>query len=227
MSEVTFGQLESWGSGATFGGGSDQEDFLNLKEDGTYRVRMVGGPPHEFRIHWARDNNGKMRRVKCAGRDCLLCKEGDEPQVRYMAGVIDREDGRVKVLEFTRSVYARLKTLFYDDEWGEPSGYDIKIKKNSKEKSPRDIYKTEPVPRGMGPITDEEATLVKEFFDRVVLDRFAAPGKNDEIIRKLGREETPTASSSDSFKTGEGSVVASQSGDSDASTVATDDDFDF
>jgi len=223
MSEVTFGQLESWGSGASMGGGAGTDEFLNLKEDGTYRVRMVGGPPHEFRIHWARNGEGKLRRIKCAGRDCALCNEGNEPQVRYLSPVIDREDGRVKALEFPRSVYGRLKGLFFDDEWGNPNNYDIKIIKNSKEKSPRDIYKTEPVPRGMGPITDEEKALVKEFSDRVNLDRLAAPGKNDENLRKLGREDVPLASASDSFTTG-----ASPSSISDANEDSgADDDFDF
>lgn len=217
MSENTFGKLDSWGSRPTSNAsGADKDDFLNLRDDGTYRVRIVSGRPYKFQVHWVRDTSGKMRRVKCAARDCPLCKEGDEAQVRYMSAVIDRSDGRVKVMEFPRSVFNALADMYNDEEWGDPMNYDIKIIKN-KSAAPRDKYKTSGIPSSIGRPSEDEMDSVTEFTDRVSLDKLSAPLRPAEVLRILGRDEPETSSSTDDFVTPA----------AEATTDSGDDEFDF
>jgi hypothetical protein len=229
MPKVTFGQLESWGS-ASSQGGTEKDDFLNMKEDGIYQIRTVTeGAPYEFAVHWAQNTEGKARKINCAGRDCLLCKEGNEPQVKYMIAALNRDKNRVQVVEFGKQVYTALKKHAFDPDWGDPRNYDIKIDKD-RGRGASATYILTAKPTGMGPLSQEESQKVKEFLTRVNLDRLSAPSTEDEILRKLGRKEMLPATAQGSWGARSATPPAASANAAKAvepAGVSGDEDFDF
>jgi hypothetical protein len=223
MAKVTFGQLDSWDA-ASSSGGTDKEDFLNMKDDGIYQLRTVTtGAPFEFAVHWAENVEGKARKINCAGRDCLLCKEGNNAQVKYMIAALNREKGRVQVVEFGKQVYMALKKLAFDPDWGDPRGYDIKIDKD-RSRGASATYMVTAKPTGMGPITAEEQVKVKEFLARVNLDRLSAPALEDEILRKLGRKGAQPATAQSPWNSRSSVSAPKQASPAPTAAEASDDD---
>ena len=102
-------------------------DFLKLK-DGINQMRIVSSPA-QINIHWEKGIDGQNKKVICPGSGCPICKAGHAPQLRYQIQVIDRTDGKVKVLEQGSTVFNAIKAYAVDPEYGDPSKYDIKIKK--------------------------------------------------------------------------------------------------
>jgi len=137
---------------------NQQMDFLRL-EQGTNQMRIVSSPS-QMDIHWENDINGGKRKIICLGVKCPICKkgEGHTPQTRYQIQVIDRKDGKIKVLECGKQIIKSIKDYAVDSDYGDPTQYDIKIKK---EGSGRDTkYSVMPVPSKY-PLTPEEEELVK------------------------------------------------------------------
>lgn len=222
MTQPAFGKLDSWlpesnSSGSAF----DKDDFLNMKDDGKYLLRIVQDGPCIFAIHWANDAQGRPRRVNCSLTDCPLCAEANKAQPKYLIAAINRERGRVQLVEFGKQVYNQIVNLRKDKDWGDPRNYDVKIDKD-RSRGISSTYIVTAVPRNMGPINQEEALMVKDFLARVSAEKFAQPAKVEEIMRKLGRSEGHSADATASFKSG-GSVAAVKA----AATIAEDDDFDF
>lgn len=195
---VTFGKT-SWDTPApTTGGGGD--DFLHLNKDGQYILRVIGEAPFEYAAHWAEDVNGQKRRVKCAGRDCVLCKEGVRPQVRYLLEVInfknnnDTSTGETKIVEFGAQVYNQIRSLYNNPHWGDPRGYNIMIDRDQK-RGPSGMYQV--MPLGKEELNTELKAASVEFKDRIkeVLGKFAEPSTNEEILMKLGRVQNDENSS--------------------------------
>ncbi len=210
----TFGKLDSWETEAKEGGAFDKNDFLNMKDDKVYAIRIGQDAPCIYAIHWAKDANGKAKRINCAMTDCPLCAEGNNAQQKYLIAAINRERGRVQLVEFGRQVYNQIVKLRKDKDWGDPRSYDIKIDKD-RARGMTDTYRVTPVPRGMGPLNAEEELMVKDFLARVSVDKFAQPSKVEEINRKLGRSDSAEPTSP---------FVANGAP---KSAVVADDDFDF
>lgn len=222
MAQPAFGKLDSWlpesnQSGSPF----DKDDFLNMKDDGKYLLRIVQDGPCIFAIHWATDVQGRARRVNCSLNDCPLCAEGNKAQPKYLIGAINRERGRVQLVEFGKQVYNQIVNLRKDKDWGDPRQYDIKIDKD-RSRGISNTYIVTAVPRNMGPINQEETLMVKDFLSRVSAERFAQPAKVEEILRKLGRAEGAAPDASASFKS-----VGASTATKAAANIAEDDDFDF
>jgi predicted lipoprotein with Yx(FWY)xxD motif len=203
------------------GSAFDKDDFLNMKDDGKYLLRIVQDGPCIFAIHWANDVQGKARRVNCALNDCPLCAEGNKAQPKYLIAAINRERGRVQLVEFGKQVYNQIVNLRKDKDWGDPRQYDIKIDKD-RSRGISNTYIVTGVPRNMGPMNQEEMLMVKDFLSRVSAEKFAQPSKVEEILRKLGRSDGGSADSSAAFR----STGASAAGRA-AANIAEDDDFDF
>lgn len=181
---ATFGEKD-WGEDSASAGGAS--DFFNMKDDGQYGVRIVG-KPHEFAAHWV-EANSVRKKVNCAGKDCILCKKGLKPSIRYLIPVIMRKGpgvanaGEVKVTEFGPQVYRAIRALVQTEDWGNPVHYDIMVDK-SKKRGPQGTYFVTPTKRV--PLRDEEKAAVKEFMERIKLTEFSAPLSNEEILDKLG-----------------------------------------
>ena len=226
MAQITFGKLDSWysegggGNGAAF----DKDDFLNMREDGKYLLRIAQEGPCIFAIHWGTDVQGRARRVNCAVEGCALCAEANKPQPKYIVAAINRERGRVQLVEFGKQVYNQIVNLRKDKDWGDPRNYDIKIDKD-RSRGISNTYIVTAVPRNIGPISPDEALMVKDFLARVKVENFAKQSTNEEILRKLGRSEVAPAQPNANWKTqSEGSPAAATKV---AANIAEDDDFDF
>jgi len=223
MAQPAFGKLDSWLADGTDASGAafDKDDFLNMKDDGKYLLRIVQDGPCIFAIHWANDVQGRARRVNCSLNDCPLCAEGNKAQPKYLVAAINRERGRVQLVEFGRQVYNQVVNLRKDKDWGDPRNFDLKIDRD-RSRGISNTYIVTAVPRNMGPINQEENLMVKDFLARVNAEKFAQPSRVDEILRKLGRTEGGSVTASTSFKDNGGAGVVKA-----AANIADDDDFDF
>lgn len=121
-------------------GNEDGGVYLRLKEKGQKaRVRFVGKP-----IKFEED---------------VKTDKGAKRTVRFAAVVIYRNTetkvNEVKGFKFGWQIYKLLRALNEDDEWGEPTGYDVTVTRTEEEGS---YYTLTPKPKT--PITDEEKELV-------------------------------------------------------------------
>ena len=150
-------------------------DFLKLK-DGINQMRIVSTPA-QISIHWEKGIDGQNKKVICPGSGCPICKAGKAPQLRYQIQVIDRTDGKVKVLEQGSTVFNAIKAYAVDPEYGDPSKYDIKIKK---EGSGRDTKYSVVASPNKSELNSDEQKAVQECKS---LEEINKPKTCDEIIQ--------------------------------------------
>ena len=218
--KVTFGKT-SWDTPRLSGGSGD--DFLQLNKDGQYELRVIGEAPFEFAIHWHDDVNGQMRKVKCAGRGCVLCKEEHRAQIRYLLEVMNRQEGnRCQLVEFGPQVYNQIVALNNNKHWGDPSQYDIVIDR-SKARGPSDMYQVMAV-GSKGPLPPDQAASAAEFRGRIesLINKVAGPAKNEEILKKLGRAGGEDTTDNSSWSQPQPQPAATPAAD-----TSGDEDFDF
>lgn len=146
-------------------------DFMRLK-DGNNIVRII---THPYKYNMVRVKNpedkGFGKRVNCSwplfeeGLDGKpdrskpvdpAVKAGFAPKKRYLVGVIDRNDNEVKVLDMSVIVYDQLHAIKDDVEYGDPQGFDINIRMNSKA-SPLQYYTV--LPRQITPLSTADVEL--------------------------------------------------------------------
>lgn len=163
-----------WDSIKETGKGSNV-DFIKLK-DGLNQMRIVSTPA-QISIHWEKDIEQQNKKVICLGAGCPICKAGHAPQFRYQIQVIDRLDGKIKILEQGPTVFNAIKAYAVDPEYGDPSKYDIKIKK---EGSGRDTKYSVLASPNKSDLTEEELKAVQESKS---LEEINKPKTYEEIIQ--------------------------------------------
>jgi|SRR5271166_778704 len=109
---------------------NSKDVFLRLQQ-GSNKVRLLT-VPHQYHQHKYMVDGGKKYgyRINCSRTDtvsCPLCDKGDRPKRRWLVGVIDRKTSAYKILDISYSVFKSIKTLASQDEWGDPSKYDVDI----------------------------------------------------------------------------------------------------
>lgn len=113
--------------------------FLRLKnKDEQVRVRIVAAPLRELRVYPA--GGTKQPPLKSdlltgltKGQWVSLMRnpEYDVSEVFHLL-VIDRADQQAKVFTTTGGVYGKIRDYAKDPEWGNPTGYDITIRRTEK-----------------------------------------------------------------------------------------------
>jgi hypothetical protein len=147
----------SWGDVTSNNNGGPTASYLRL-QTGENKMRVVSAPS-KIELHWEEAIDGSKKRIVCIGAKCPICKKGKTPQIRFQVKVLDRADGEVKILECGKQIISAIKNYAVDPEYGDPTKYDIKIKK---EGSGRDTkYSILPSPN-KGDLTEEELTKVEE-----------------------------------------------------------------
>lgn len=127
-------------------------NYLRLKKRGdSIKIRLVSTP-----VHYQKEWEGKLRE-----------------QFAWLA--IDRADGDVKIFTAGISVYLTIKGFVQDEDWGDPTGYDLTITRI--EESTANFYKVIPSP-SKSPITPEELEKVKN--------------SNLDLKQKFGNKGTKT-----------------------------------
>jgi len=96
----------SWDSIPSSGSG-EMSDFLRLQSGNSYKIRPLLDPVKFFK--YFHKNAGKLKTAICGKPDACTVKdkhpELKKPSLRYAAYVIDRADGKVKILEAPQTVF--------------------------------------------------------------------------------------------------------------------------
>lgn len=59
-------------------------------------------------VHWSKDGDG-IRKLRCSGPGCPKCAEGERAAARWILGVLDRSDGKPKLMEIGAQLMTHLK----------------------------------------------------------------------------------------------------------------------
>lgn len=115
-----------WGS-VRGGGNNEGTPFLKL-EPGINQIRIVG-KPFQVDIHWEKGLDGSNKKVVCPGAGCPVCKAGHVPMARFQVLAINRKTNKVEILEGGPKIFGEFKNFAMDQDYGDPTKYDFKIKK--------------------------------------------------------------------------------------------------
>lgn len=164
----------------------------------TYRVRPVGDPCTFYAYYVQSPDDPKRfnRAITEDPKNCIIAQKYNlEAKPRYAVNVIDRADGRLKIMEAPATVLDAIKTWAKASKQhpGGKGGADfeitVKIPANNDRK--RTEYKTTPVVQT--PWTDEESAMLKEK-GLYKLETEFAPVPQAEIESKLfGPKTAPSA----------------------------------
>lgn len=180
-------------------------EFMKLGGDKksitTHTVRVIGMPIAYLTHYWEPSGEdldlSKLKRKgysfmcsKSRG-SCILCnmtvknKDGkdmpNKPKQRYYIPVIDRADGKLKVIDCSPAIAKGIKTLNDNKKWGSPLKYDIDIIVNPMA-DPQSYYNV--VPNAPEALTEQEVAMREDFpFD--ALTKRAQPLDPDELASKI------------------------------------------
>lgn len=211
MGTKVVGKLDNWGD-ADLGG----NDFMQF-EEGNNPIRMITSP-YQFYIHWAKDQTGANRKVRCALEGCPLCQQGEKAQARWFVGVINRKTNKPAIAEIGPQIFKQMLGLAKKEKWGDPRKYDVDIERQPKGSQP--LYIVSPEPKE--PLSEEEKAVAKEFLARVDLAKMSAAPTADEVREKMGLSVEKKAASTVNNDFDDDAAAPEV-----ASDASEDDDFDF
>ena len=103
-----------WGSVPEDSSNGEKSEFLKLKTGNTYKIRPVFDPVKFFK--YFHKHEGRLRTAICEKPDVCPVRdrhpELKKPSMRYAAYVIDRADGKIKILEAPQSVFRPIGSTF-------------------------------------------------------------------------------------------------------------------
>ena len=167
----------------------NSKDMFMRLSPGSNVVRLLT-LPHAYYQHKHMVDGGKKYgyRINCADpkdRDnCPVCKKGeDKPKRRWFLGVIDRKTDTYKILDIGYSVFKAIQTLAKDDDWGDPSRYDIDIvvDPNGGSTGYYTVVAKPPKPLSAGDLVKREENTAEE------LVRRATPPTSEKVQERLDR----------------------------------------
>lgn len=179
--EVPWGEVNTEGPAKADG----RDTFLRL-EKGSNIVRIVTAP-HQYTSHRYKKEGdpGFGHKIMCSVMhgSCPLCALGDKPKRRWLLGVIDRRTKSYKILDIGIAVFKSIQTLTRDDEWGEPSKYDLDIKMDPNGGA-QNYYAVMPkIPRPL----NAEDIQIKDMVDAEELKRRTLPPEPDKVQDRLDK----------------------------------------
>ena len=160
-------------------------DWMNL-ETGENKVRIVS-EFEDYGTHYDQKNN---KSVICVGKEnCEFCQKGDKPRVQFLGWVIDRKDGKVKLLRIGHSIFKQIGALakFGEYAFEDMPDYDMTIVKKGEGLDTE--YSVVPA-RQNTPLTDEEQKMIEEKVKspREVIDNMKAKVQSKETEETPGEE---------------------------------------
>ena len=196
-----------WGAVPQSGGNGEKSEYLKLKSGNTYRIRPIFDPVKFFK--YFHKNNGKLRTAICGKPDVCPVRdrhpELNKPSMRYAAYVIDRADGKVKILEAPQSVFRPIGSSFEATGKNPGSGKDgsdwqVKVTGTGLNTTYDVAF------AGQTPLTQEERASIKEALegDMKKLQKLYKVDTPEEIEQKLfGEDQTKDADSSSNISFGD------------------------
>ena len=107
-------------------GNGEKSEFLKLKTGNKYQIRPVFDPVKFFK--YFHKHEGKLRTAICDKPDVCPVRdrhpELKKPSMRYAAYVIDRADGKIKILEAPQTVFRPIGSTFESTGKNPGSGND-------------------------------------------------------------------------------------------------------
>lgn len=190
MTNVKFGST-SWeetsvNNGNFKEGKSNKDAYLRL-ENGSNVVRIIS-KPHEYLVHRVKFDEkdpGFGDRVMSSmfhGSD-PLCEPpfNLKPKRRWLIAVIDRKTGSSKILDMSTLVFKGIQDLVKDDDWGDPSQYDVDIKVN-KQGGPTGYYSV--IPKSKKPLSAADLEI-KQGLDLEELKRKCTPPTREQVEARI------------------------------------------
>lgn len=169
------------------GSSDDKVKAEYLKIEGTIQVRILDDEPVTNWTHWIPQlGGGKGGSVDCIGKGCPVCKiiaadkkEKITPKYssskKHMINVLDRKDGKVKILNAGETVFEQLKNIMMS--MGDLKSFDVKISRTGTGKGTKySVLPTYPPT----PLTDAEKALPK--FDLTTVKK---PLTEEQIVELM------------------------------------------
>jgi len=209
------------------GGTSDFLAKFFMMDEGTSVVRILpGGDPEEqfyaeTAIHRI-EENGSWKNYHCPrvkGGDCPICdfyfrlwKTDSEAnhnlarsikaRKRYYANVVDRRDGKVKILSVGMKLFGKILDCFFDEDYGDitdtEKGWDFKVVKDTIGQFPN-YDKSSPKPKQTAAGTDSEiATWMDELHDIHGLVQLPTYDDMKKVVMNLAGDAPTTKDSTPS-----------------------------
>jgi hypothetical protein len=160
------------------------DTFLKLQQ-GSNVLRIIT-KPHEFLVHQYKPHEKdpgfgvRILSSQAHGKDPLV-EMGLRPKRRWYVGVIDRKTASYKVLEISSVVLKSIQSLVRDEDWGDPSQYDIDIKVD-KNGGAQGYYSVVAKPKK--PLTQEDIDI-KASVDLEQLKRLCSPPTYEQVLEKV------------------------------------------
>ena len=152
--------------------------LVDNEEDVVYYREHYVGKAYKFCQDTTEDETGH----------CAYCEDGDRPGEKYAFNVIDRKDGKVKVLQLAISHATQI--LEYYDEYGSINDRDYKITRHGNESKTRYTF----VPMGVKKMDAQDKALAKEKYDLIEMytpKEVVEPKKSEK--KKRMTDETEAA----------------------------------
>jgi hypothetical protein len=177
-------------------GGQNNKDLYLRLQNGNNVVRVVT-KPHEYLVHRYKaheDDPGYGDRIMSSihhGSDPLI-EMGQKPKRRWLVGVIDRVSQSYKILDMSVSVFKGLQELVRDEDWGDPTQFDVDIKVD-KQGGPTGYYTI--IPKSKKPLSAADLDI-KSQIDLEDLKRRCTPPTPDQVAAKVkvAQEKSPNFS---------------------------------
>ncbi len=144
--------------------------------NGDNKIRIVIDPKRYITHKFKEENDpGFGDWVKCSmplHKACPLCARKDKPKKRWLVGCIDRKSGQFRIMDISSAIYDQIKSLYQDEEWGDPKDYDLNIVMNDKN-PPATYYKVNP--RSKKPLSEADLAVLKSVNEEDLLRRCTPP----------------------------------------------------
>jgi hypothetical protein len=166
---------------------NSKDTFLRLGP-GSNIVRLLT-LPYQYHQHKLTLPGGKKfgYRINCSGANgsCPICEMGAEHKAkrRWFLGVIDRKNNTYKTLDIGFAVFKAIQTLAKDEDWGDPSRYDIDIvvDPNGGSTGYYTVVAKPPKPLSASDL------VIKEENDPENLVRMTSPPTAEKVLEKIAR----------------------------------------
>ncbi len=177
--------LVSWEEDVNVGGNNNRkrDDYMRL-QSGSNRVRLITKPFQYWTHKWKEEGmQGFGEKVYCSKfhGSCPCCDAEDRPKRRWFAGIIDRKTGTYKILDMGVAIYQKVQGYSRDEDWGDPSQYDIDIVVD-KNGGATGYYNVIPKPKSS--MTDDDLKL-KQDVDLDALKRKCLPPTPEGVAKRL------------------------------------------
>jgi hypothetical protein len=223
--KIQFG-LTSWDTTDVKKAPKEKNENLFMRLDNGNNVIRLVTKPHEYLVHRYKVDEkdpGFGERVLSSlfhGSDPLV-DLGSKPKRRWLVGIIDRKTQSYKILDMSVSVFKSIQELVRDEDWGDPTQYDIDVKVD-KNGGATGYYTV--IPKSKKPLSKDDLDI-KEKADLDDLKRRCTPPTPAQVQERIDaikakRSGTPVASNSAGSASSKSAHDDDDDGDEDFPPVA-------